>query len=249
MAKTPKVAPTPPTPLSRFGSRVPTTSGANSYVYTPTGDRLISHDPTGATLNLDSIELRLTTSTNTVAATRYYSFNGHTVAQRTPSGVTWLGNDLQGTAQISIDASTQAITQRRQTPYGTPRGTAASTWVNDKGYLGATTDPTGLIHEGAREYDATTGRFISPDPLLQTGDAQQMGGYAYAGNSPITKSDPTGLWGFSWKGLTETLKAANNGATWAGIGMMVLGGLADIGGGALCATGIGAPLAGVSTLS
>jgi RHS repeat-associated protein len=115
-------------------------------------------------------------------------------------------------------------------------------WGNDKGFVGGTDDPTGLVHEGLREYDPTTGRFICPDLVIQTGDPQQIGGYAYAANSPVTRSDPSGAWGFSLKGLTETLKAVNNGATWAGIGMMVLGGMADVGGGLLIATGVGAPL-------
>lgn len=77
------------------------------------------------------------------------------------------------------------------TPYGTPRGTNP-TWPNDKGYLGGAQDPTGLTHEGAREYDPTTGRFVSIDPILETNDPQQTGGYAYAANSPITSSDPSG---------------------------------------------------------
>jgi RHS repeat-associated protein len=216
-------------------------AGTNSYVYSPTGDRLLSHDPTGATLSFDSLELRLTTGSGTVAATHFYTFNGQTVAQRTAAGVTWLGTDLQGTAQVAIDASSQAVLRRRQTPYGNVRGSAV-TWGNDKGYLGGIVDPTGLVHEGAREYDPVAGRFVSPDLIIQTGDPQQIGGYAYAGNSPITKSDPTGAWGFSWKGLTDTLKAVNNGATWGGIGIMVLGGMADVGGGLLIATGVGAPL-------
>lgn len=36
-----------------------------------------------------------------------------------------------------------------------------------------TQDNTGLTHLGAREYDPVTGRFISVDPLLDTGDPQQ----------------------------------------------------------------------------
>lgn len=217
------------------------TSGTSSYLYTPTGDRLISRDPTGTTLTLNSLELHLAKGTNALTATHYLTFNGDTIGQRTSAGVTWLSADLQGSAQIAVDAVTQAVTRRRATPYGGPRG-PQSTWGNDKGFVGGTDDPTGLVHEGLREYDPGIGRFISPDLVIQTGDPQQIGGYAYAANSPVTRSDPSGAWGFSLKGLTETLKAVNNGATWAGIGMMVLGGMADVGGGLLIATGVGAPL-------
>uniref|UniRef100_UPI0005AB2CC3 RHS repeat-associated core domain-containing protein n=1 Tax=Streptacidiphilus melanogenes TaxID=411235 RepID=UPI0005AB2CC3 len=52
---------------------------------------------------------------------------------------------------------------------------------------------TGLVDVGARKYDATTGRFISVDPLFEADDPQSLGGYAYAGDDPVSASDPTGL--------------------------------------------------------
>ena len=50
-----------------------------------------------------------------------------------------------------------------------------------------------LTHLGAREYDPNTGRFISVDPLMDLSDPQQMHGYAYANNNPVTFNDATGL--------------------------------------------------------
>lgn len=47
---------------------------------------------------------------------------------------------------------------------------------------------------GARAYDASIGRFISVDPVIDFTDSQQMHGYAYANNSPVTFSDPDGLY-------------------------------------------------------
>lgn len=52
---------------------------------------------------------------------------------------------------------------------------------------------TGLTIVGARQYDPDTGRFITLDPLLETGDPTQLNGYGYAGNNPVTHADPTGL--------------------------------------------------------
>jgi len=46
---------------------------------------------------------------------------------------------------------------------------------------------------GARAYDAAAGRFVSRDPVFEAGDPDQMGGYTYAGNNPVAKSDPSGL--------------------------------------------------------
>ena len=54
-------------------------------------------------------------------------------------------------------------------------------------------DPTGLIHIGARPYDPLTGRFATVDPILDPADDQQINGYTYAHNNPVTFSDPTGL--------------------------------------------------------
>ena len=167
------------------------TSGSVSYLYDADGNRLISRDTTGKTLFLPNEEVRYTNSTAALSCTRYYSFGGGTVAQRTSKGLTWLASDHQGTQDVSLDEKTQAATIRRETPFGTPRGTSV-TWANDKGYVGGTADPTGLTHLGSREYDPALGRFISIDPVLDSGDSQSMEGYAYADNSPVVHADPSG---------------------------------------------------------
>jgi len=64
------------------------------------------------------------------------------------------------------------------------------TWPHDHGVLGAPTDPTGLTHLGAREYDSVIGRFVSVDPIMDLTSPQQMHGYSYANNNPTTLSDP-----------------------------------------------------------
>jgi RHS repeat-associated protein len=92
---------------------------------------------------------------------------------------------------IALTAGDQTATQRRETPFGAPRGSVPS-WPNEKGFVGGTMDPTGTTHLGAREYDPTVGRFISADPVIDHGDPQQQNGYAYANNSPVTMSDPRG---------------------------------------------------------
>ncbi|GLX99506.1 polymorphic toxin-type HINT domain-containing protein [Herbidospora sp. NBRC 101105] len=176
-------------------SKVTTTAGVTSYLYDADGNRLIRRDPTGTTLYLPDQEIRLTTATNSTTCTRFYTHGGQTVAQRVLGTVTWLAGDMQGTATASVtatDAQTTAV--RRQTPFGTSRDATTVVWANEKGFVGGTADPsTSLTHLGAREYDPRAGRFLSVDPLLNTSDPQQMNGYSYAANSPVTFSDPTGL--------------------------------------------------------
>lgn len=156
------------------------------------GTRLLRRDPTATTLFLPGMELRRE-NTGAVTATRTYSFAGAVIASRTPgeNGLTWIFGDHQGTGQIAVNAATQKVTIRRQTPYGETRGTAVP-WPTAKGFVGGDLDPTGLIHIGAREYDPATGRFLSVDPVIDFTDPQQMNAYSYAQNTPVTMMDPDG---------------------------------------------------------
>jgi RHS repeat-associated protein len=172
--------------------RLATVDTTNGYLYTADGARLIERDATGTTLYLPGEEIRRS-STGTITTTRYYAWTDGVCAMRQNGTIiTWLIADHQGTQQISINSGTQAVTQRRQTPYGTSRG-ANPTWPNKKGFVGGDNDPTGLTHLGAREYDPRIGRFISVDPVFDAGDPQSWTGYAYANNTPVTGSDPSGL--------------------------------------------------------
>ncbi|MFI0449616.1 polymorphic toxin-type HINT domain-containing protein [Actinomadura sp. 6N118] len=171
-----------------------TAKGDTTYAYTAEGERLIRRDPKGTTLYLPGTEIHLPKGTTTPKATRYYSHDGETIAMRDASGVTFLVSDHQGTASQEINAATGALTQRRFTPFGQNRGTPLGTWLGEKGFVGGTIDSaTDLTNLGARQYDPTTGRFISVDPVITQGDPQQMNGYTYAKNNPVTHADPTGL--------------------------------------------------------
>ncbi len=64
----------------------------------------------------------------------------------------------------------------------------------ERGFVGGTVDAsTGLVHLGARDYDADLGRFVSLDPVLDPSSPQQINGYNYANSNPVVLSDPTGL--------------------------------------------------------
>jgi RHS repeat-associated protein len=165
-----------------------------SFVYGAGGDRLLRKDPTGTTLYLGKQEVRLAAAGGSPVATRYYTHGGKIIAARQGANLTWLAGDHQSTAQLAIDAQSMTVNRRRQLPFGGPRGAAPAEWPDDHGFVGGVQDSsTGLTHLGAREYDQTTGRFISVDPILDLTDPQQANGYAYANNSPVTSSDPSGL--------------------------------------------------------
>ncbi|MFH8724276.1 RHS repeat-associated core domain-containing protein [Streptomyces termitum] len=167
-----------------------------TFLYGPDGSRVQRKDPTGTTVYLPGMELRLDAGATTAKATRYYAFAGQTVALRDSGDkVSFLASDHHGTGELAIDATTGAVTQRRSDPYGKERGTPQGTWPGEKGFVGGTTDAsTGLTTIGAREYDPFLGKFLTPDPVVDVNDAQQLNAYAYAHNRPVSASDPTGLY-------------------------------------------------------
>ncbi|MGW0939781.1 RHS repeat-associated core domain-containing protein [Streptomyces sp. NPDC002666] len=174
-----------------------TASGSTTkFLYDAEGTRILKREPTTTTLYLPGgQELVLTKSTGVLAGTRYYSVPGGSAIRTSNDGrVRLLVADPHGTNQLSVSATTLAANRRKTLPYGAPRGTAPTFWPGQKGFVGGDIDTTtGYTHIGARDYDTATGRFISVDPLLELDKPQTIGGYAYAANSPITNSDPSGL--------------------------------------------------------
>jgi RHS repeat-associated protein len=170
------------------------------YRYDADGHLLLQRDTqAGATtvvLYLAGEQLTLSTSTGTVSGLRYYPTPGGPTEIRSSTGtLTYEYLNSQGTGEVTIDAGpAQAQTRRYFTPYGQNRGTSPGAWVDNRAFLGKPTDTaTGLDLLGARNYDPTTGHFLQRDPIQETGDIGQLGGYTYAADNPVTGSDPTGL--------------------------------------------------------
>ena len=94
-----------------------------------------------------------------------------------------------------------------------------------------------VVNMDGRMYDPVIGRFLSPDPIIQSPDfSQSLNRYAYCLNNPLSLVDPSGYSWFSknWKSLTAAAVgitvAALTGNIYAGaegikaaIGAMVAG--------------------------
>jgi RHS repeat-associated protein len=171
-----------------------TDTGTTSYVYDADGNVLIRRDPGSSTLYLPGEELKYSTSLKNVVGTRYYGISGNAVAMRVGGGnPTVLSGDQHGTNSLAYQPDTDAITRRSFDPYGNQFGTPLRVWPDDHGFLNKSVDQaTGLTDVGAREYDATIGRFLSVDPELDPTSPGQLNGYAYSADNPTTFSDPTG---------------------------------------------------------
>ncbi|WP_099053854.1 RHS repeat-associated core domain-containing protein [Streptomyces griseoruber] len=175
-----------------------------TYVYDADGNRILENSPSGSVLYLGETELTTNATGSITKASRAYTQAGAPTVVRTTTNGSTTGHKLSvlltdhlGTATTSVDvASGQTVTRRAFKPYGEVRGAKPTAWPNKRTYLGVGIDDTGtgLTHIGAREYDQASGRFISADPIIDVADPLQMNGYAYANNSPISSSDPTGLW-------------------------------------------------------
>ena len=132
-------------------------------------------------------------------------------ATATPaSAVEYLHGDHLGSLAVATDASGASLLSLAHDPYGTRRKAdwtaalpaaevAALASGQDagrarNGFTGhETLDRTGFVHMGGRVYDPRLGRFPSPDPIVSEPlSGQGWNLYSYVGNSPLSRTDPTG---------------------------------------------------------
>jgi RHS repeat-associated protein len=176
-------------------SAVTTASAGSSYTYDADGNLLVENDPGTSILYLPGQQIALNTSTGVTSGTRFYQLPGGGQVVRTGPGTDYVFelSDLHGTSLLELDFTLTTPTWRQQTPFGASRG-ATVTWSDNLGFLNQPQDSgTGLTDIGARWYDPSLGRFESLDPVLEAGSPQQLNGYTYAADNPVTGSDPTGL--------------------------------------------------------
>ena len=111
--------------------------------------------------------------------------------------------DRRGPAYYDFDAigSTAGITNAAGAyvnrysylPFGetTVRAAGVANPFTYVGQFGVTADGNGLLRMGFRNYDGSTGQFISMDPIrLERGDVNLQ---RYVRNNPATLIDPSGL--------------------------------------------------------
>jgi RHS repeat-associated protein len=170
--------------------------GTTGYVYDADGNLLLQEDPGSTTLYLPGEQLTATTSGSTTSVTgaRIIALpsGGDVVRTGATTSYSFEIPDQRGTNELYLDNTAQIPVWRQFTPYGAPRG-ATVAWINNRGFLNKPADPgTGLDYIGARAYDPQTAQFISPDPVLVTGNPQDLDPYAYAEDNPETNEDPSG---------------------------------------------------------
>ena len=132
--------------------------------------------------------------------------SGQVVSMTIPAGepsagtylVTWNGHgDALALWRQNADGTLTLANSATYGTWGTP-AIATHNGIGDLGfrflYVGAADvewddfSGAGLLYMHARHYSPLTGRFLQPDP-----SAAEANLYGYAGNSPVTKVDPSGL--------------------------------------------------------
>src|SRR6266699_6276003 len=168
------------------------TTASDGFLYDKEGNRVLQRVNTGSvtdTITFDGYS-ETVLSGGTITPTKYYNVNGQRVAMRTNSTLSYLLSDVLGSSTIALDStgSTQAV--QLFAPYGAVRysqGTMPTTY----NFTGQRLDSqTGLLYYNFRYYDPVSGRFVRAD-TTQT-NAGGMDPYAYVGNNPEGRNDPSG---------------------------------------------------------
>ncbi len=174
-----------------------------TYVYDAMGNRVLERSAAGAVLHLPDTTVSLTPTGKFRSAERSYGHGGAPTVTRYREASSTSGADEQvfanavdhnGTplAEVQLDGD-QSVRVSKKDPWGEDRTSNVATRSRTAYATGDDDAGSGLVYLGAREYDPSTGRFVSVDPVLDQSDPLQANGYSYANNNPVTHSDPSGL--------------------------------------------------------
>ena len=167
-------------------------TGTDQFLYDNEGNRVLQRSSTSSvsdTITFDGYsEVVITGGSSTI--TNSFSVAGQRVAMRKGAILSYLLPDFLGSSSVALnnDGSTQAV--QLYAPYGSTRYTD-QVMPTDYNFTGQRLDTqTGLLYYNARYYDPVSGLFTSSDTVQN--NMQGKNSYAYVGNNPIDRTDPTG---------------------------------------------------------
>ncbi|WP_163839463.1 FG-GAP-like repeat-containing protein [Pseudoxanthomonas sacheonensis] len=168
------------------------------FWYGADGARYKSEDGAKKTLYLGNVEIvtdgAVVTTRRTIAGVMLQTVVGTTATNY------YLFHDQLGSLVRIANAAGAVVSSmdflafggRRNTDTQAANGTPPS--LTPRGFTGhEMLDSVGLIHMNGRIYDQYLGRFLQPDPVIQTPDnAQSWNAYTYCFNNPLAYTDPSG---------------------------------------------------------
>jgi RHS repeat-associated protein len=146
-------------------------------------------------------ETDLTGSTTNSSFSEYIFFGGKRIARRdASSSVVYYFADHLATSRVLTNATGSMLDDSDFYPFGGERVLASSSGNTYKFTSKERDSESGLDNFGARYFGSSTSRFMQPDPLLNSGrpeDPQSWNRYSYVRNNPLSRFDPTGLYGLN----------------------------------------------------
>lgn len=134
----------------------------------------------------------------------------------TVASIRYWHKDHLGSVVAITDEAGGVVERLAYDPFGKRRalsgaydgGNVIRSASTDRGFTGhEMLDELGLVHMNGRIYDPSTGRFLSPDPFVESPDnLQSLNRYSYVFNNPMNTIDPTGMW--SWRSVFKAVAIA-----------------------------------------
>jgi len=142
-----------------------------------------------------------------ITARFVYGVQAHVPDYMVRGGISYrFVTDQLGSVRLVVNLDTGAIAQRLEyDPWGVVT-LDTNPEFQPFGYAGGLYDVhTGMVRFGARDYDASTGRWTAKDPLGFGGDDTNL--YAYVAGDPINSIDPSGLYSW-WNFMNDATNSA-----------------------------------------
>ena len=163
------------------------------YAYSADGVKLSVSDGTSS-FGYEYLGSLIYVRTNGSLSLDQALFDGGTV--RPNGAVDYFVKDHWGSVRVIVDQAGTVREQNYYYPYGErcPESTYAVSSVNRYKFNGKeeqTVGDLGMLDYGARMYQAGIGRWFVSDPLAEK--YYSVSPYAYCGNDPINRVDPTGM--------------------------------------------------------
>jgi RHS repeat-associated protein len=181
---------------------------SGSFVYDGDGNRVKKTEGGQTTVYVN----RYYEKTGAEITTSYY-LGSRLVAQRKGTDQSFILQDHLGSTAATTNASGSTTATIKYFSFGNCRN-STGTIPTDRKFTGQRLDSTGLYYYGARYYDDTIGRFISPDTFIQNyTDPQSINRYTYVFNNPLRYTDPTGQFGLGdiKNAINISVTTVNNG--------------------------------------
>jgi RHS repeat-associated protein len=194
------------------------------FWYAPDGSRYKREDTglgitgTRRTIYIGNLEIVSENGTTT-----YKRYIGGVLVQNVVNGIAanrYTFTDHLGSIVAIANETGAVIEGGGFNAFGERRAHHSATSITQTGYSSTTRGFTGhemldgldVIHMNGRIYDPTIGRFLQPDPIIQSPDnPQNWNAYSYVFNNPYKYTDPTGYLGQterSWLGAIVAIAAS-----------------------------------------